>query len=128
MADLHEILLTSKGHDQDWELHRARFCVLYCVGFVDYVLLICLLELFYLLKVSLKSFSLLDIVLDIFLDFALLHRKLLKLFFQKVSELLFTAMMLIDEPFLDFTEHGVKLSNGLVVAANQFLLYESELI
>jgi hypothetical protein len=128
MADLHEILLASKGHDQDWELHRAWFCVLYCVGFVDCVLLICLLELFYLLKVSLKSFSLLDIVLDIFLDFALLHRKLLKLFFQKVSELLFTAMMLIDEPFLDFTEHCVKLPNGLVVAADQFLLYESELI
>ena len=57
-----------------------------------------------------------------------MDRKLLKLFFKKISQLLLTAMMLINEPFFDFTEHGVELPHRLVVTADEFLLDKSELI
>ncbi len=96
MADLHEVLLSSEWHYQNWEFHRTGFCVFDGIGFVDYVLLICFFELFYLYEVNLEPLFLFDIVFDIFLYFALLNGKLLKLFLKKVSEFFLSAMMLIN--------------------------------
>ena len=78
------------------------------VGFVDYVLFICLFELFNLFEVVLESFPLLNVVFNIFLDFTLLNRKFFKLFFQKVGKLFLATMMFINEPLLDFAEHSVE--------------------
>lgn len=57
-----------------------------------------------------------------------MYRKLLKLFFQKISQLLLTAMMLIYKPFFDFTEHCIQLPHRLVVTTDEFLLDKSKLI
>jgi hypothetical protein len=36
--------------------------------------------------------------------------------------------MLINEPFLDFTEHCIELSYGLVIAADKFLLNKGKFL
>lgn len=98
------------------------------VRFVYYVLFVSFLEFLYFLQVGLEPFPLLNVVFNVFLDLALLNRKLFKLFFQKVGKLFFTAMMLVDEPLFDFTEHGIKLPDRLIVASNKLLFNKGELI
>lgn len=128
MTNLNKTLLACKWHHKHRKLNWTWFCMFNRTWLVDNVLLICFFELFYLLKVRLQSFSFRHIVLDIFLHFCLLNWEFLKLFLEKISQLLLTSVMLINQPLLYFTEHLIQFSYGLIVTSDQLLFDECKLI
>lgn len=128
MTNLNKTLLTSKWHHQNRELNWTRFRMFNRTWLVNNVLFISLFELFNLLKVCFQSFSLFHIVLNIFLYFCLLNWQFLKLFLKKISQLLFTSVVLINQSLFYFTEHLIKFSYGFIITSDQLLFDKSKFI
>ncbi len=95
MTDLNETFISGKGHDQNWKLNYSRLLMFFNSGLVDHVVIFGLLLFLNLFQKSKDSLFLLTIILHIREQIFFLFLQLLNFFFQKVSQLLFTSMVLI---------------------------------
>jgi hypothetical protein len=128
VTDLHKILLPCERHDQDWKLDRTWSTRLYRVRLINYILFVCLLIFLYFLQISFKPLALFHVVFNVVLHLLLLQRQIIQLFLQKVCQLLFASVMLVNQSGFYLVEHRVELLDGFVVASDQLLFYESKLI
>lgn len=107
MADLDESFLSSEGHHQHWELDDCWFAVFSHGGFLNSQIFFCLFLPLYSFELLHHSGPFFGVVLQIcgqlyFLGFQFFH-----FFFQKLGEVFFGPVVLIDESGLDEVEDPI---------------------